>query len=125
MCHVSSAQTAQAGVETIVAVGTIALLFVVVLFVYAQNSATVEDLETRFAGSDACSRISSAIGSAYANPDMDMNFEIAQDANVLAVGEIAVGDYFCDYVGRAQDAGLIAGTVNARRVGDAVVLENV
>ena len=116
---------AQVTMEVLAAVVILLMVFIGALFFGMQKNSELDFLKKDYESQIACQKISGIISYIYSNSkSTEITFAINKDANVAA-SSISIGDYYCNFSGRAIPINLQKGNVFAKDVNGLVVLSNV
>ncbi|MFH1225250.1 MAG: hypothetical protein V1676_05600 [Candidatus Diapherotrites archaeon] len=114
----------QASIEILMAVGLIIIIFIFVSWFVSTRAADTEFVHTQYENQRVCERLASIISSVYAaKSGTEIKTTIESNAQIVN-NSIHIGQYACDFVGKANPATLAAGPISARNQGGIVILQN-
>jgi hypothetical protein len=116
----------QVAQETIIALIIVMGLFLLVLVVVGNRNTETAYYESLIERKNECLKVARVIESLYGEKNIELFFEIDKNVTVRSAGVIEVEEYYCDYLGAADEVALDKGEIRAYTTVDGnVVLRNV
>lgn len=114
----------QVTVEVLAAVVILLMVFVGVLFFVLQKNSELDFIKTDYENQIVCQKLAGIISYIYSNSKTtEITFNIGKDANIFS-NNITIGNYYCNFSGRAKPINLTKGNIKAVDVNGLVVLSN-